>query len=313
MKGFQKIAVAAAVATFLLIAVGGFVRAAGAGLGCPDWPHCFGRWLPPTDASQLPPDIDPARFSFARAWIEYANRLVGVAVGFLILAVAVRAWQVHRRRPAILRPAVGAVLLVAFQGWFGGQVVAHQLDPRLVSVHLLVALAIAALLLHLAVESYALDGRAPCPLPGADVAVARWLAATALGAVAVQVVLGALLRGSLELVLAAPDAVPRSLALGRVGTVDEVHKGWAAVVLLLCAGLGVAARVRLGATPLLRRLAQAPVWLAATQFALGLGLASRALPPALQLAHLVVGSLLFGVLVLAGLLLSPRRQPRASP
>ena len=310
MRGFRDIAVAATVATFLLIAVGGFVRAAGAGLGCPDWPRCFGRWIPPTDASQLPPEIDPERFDFALAWIEYVNRLLGVVVGLLIVAVLVAAWRVHRRRPDILVPAAATALLVAFQGWFGGQVVAHELDPRLVTVHLFVALAIAGLLLHLVVQGFdAAGGRLPRPPDGA--APLFPIAGLVLGAAVVQLVLGAFLRGGLEGMAAADPGLERSLLLGRVGPADEIHKTGALVVALLCAWLLWAAHTRLPDSPGLRRLAQAPAWLTLAQIAAGLGLTSWALPPVLQLAHLVIGSLLFGCLVLSVLLLAPGR--RAPP
>lgn len=147
MSRFQKLAIAATCATFLLMGIGGFVRAAGAGLGCPDWPHCFDRWIPPTDASQLPPHIDPALFNFEKAWIEYLNRLVGVFTGFLILGAALLAWRDHRGQPHILWPALAALVLVAVQGWLGGLVVKYQLDPRLVSVHLFLALVLGAVLL----------------------------------------------------------------------------------------------------------------------------------------------------------------------
>ena len=306
MRGFRNIAIAAAAATFLVIAAGGFVRAAGAGLGCPDWPRCFGRWIPPTEVSQLPPEIDPERFDFALAWIEYVNRLLGVVVGLLILAVLVSAWRVHRRRPAILGPALAVGLLVAFQGWFGGQVVAHELDPRLVTVHLFVALAIAGLLLHLVVQGFDAEGER-LPRPPAEASRLYHLALLVLGAAVVQFVLGAFLRGSLEGVMAADPDLERSRLLNRVGMADEVHKTGALIVALLCAWLLWAAHTRLGDHPGLRRLAQAPAWLTLAQIAAGLGLTSLALPPVLQLAHLVLGSLLFGCLVLSVLLLAPAR------
>jgi len=89
MKNFRRFAFAATVATFFVIFAGGLVRVTGAGLGCPDWPTCFGRWFPPTDISQLPPDIDPTQFNFALAWIEYINRLAGVVLGVLIAVTAI--------------------------------------------------------------------------------------------------------------------------------------------------------------------------------------------------------------------------------
>jgi cytochrome c oxidase assembly protein subunit 15 len=313
---FQKISIAATLATFLLIGVGGFVRAAGAGLGCPDWPRCFDRWVPPIDITQLPPHIDPAQFNFTLAWIEYANRMVGVTVGFLILAVGIVAWQMHRKRPRILWPAIGCVLLVAFQGWFGGQVVAYELDPRFVTVHLVLALVLLALLLHLVVAGFDEDTspqslRLPRPTPEHSV-VWRLSVATII-LVLLQTLLGALVRGSLEILFHARPELLRGEAFDQLGAIGTVHKATGVVTLLLCAALFTAAQIRLEGESGLRRWAQLPIWVAIAQFAVGLGLASRALPPSLQLAHLLGGSLLFGSLAVTTLLLAPYRRQVVAP
>ena len=79
--------------TLKLILAGGIVRATGSGMGCPDWPKCFGRWIPPTEFSQLPSNYreiygaklkGEVEFNAVKTWIEYANRLLGVLVGFFV-------------------------------------------------------------------------------------------------------------------------------------------------------------------------------------------------------------------------------------
>src|SRR6188768_3396482 len=85
---FAKLAVAAAVATYVLIVVGGLVRATDSGLGCPDWPLCFGEWTPPAEL---------------HAWIEHSHRLVAaVAVGPLVAAVGLITLFSARRRDRTL-------------------------------------------------------------------------------------------------------------------------------------------------------------------------------------------------------------------
>jgi heme A synthase len=79
--------------------VGGLVRASGAGLGCPDWPRCFGSWIPPLSAADLPARFDPALFKPTLMWTEYLNRLLGMTVGLMILATTISAWRHHRREP----------------------------------------------------------------------------------------------------------------------------------------------------------------------------------------------------------------------
>jgi cytochrome c oxidase assembly protein subunit 15 len=289
MTRFQKLALAAALITFVLIGIGGFVRAAGAGLGCPDWPRCFDRWIPPTEASQLPPHIDPALFNFEKAWIEYCNRLVGVFTGFLILATALIAWRDHRRQPAILRPALLALALVALQGWLGGLVVRYHLDPRFVTLHLALALVLLGVLILAYLNSRsAPDPRLPSPL-------ASW-AWGLIGLAALQMLLGALVRGSIDLAVEANPTLPRGLLLEQVGWLDPVHRNLALLVLLACALLAWKAR-----TPF-PRLAWLPLGLALGQFGAGLGLAYLALPPFLQLLHVFLGCAFLGALLVLALL-----------
>lgn len=77
---------------FLVILAGGVVRMTQSGMGCPDWPTCFGKWIPPTDASQLPADFEKyldkqdidTTFNVYHTWIEYINRLLGALLGIFI-------------------------------------------------------------------------------------------------------------------------------------------------------------------------------------------------------------------------------------
>ena len=170
-----------------LILVGSLVRASGAGLGCPDWPRCFGSWIPPASAAALPPQFDASQFNPALMWTEYLNRLLGVTVGFFILAATISAWRHHRRDPHILWPTVAALLLTGYEGWLGGRVVAHELAPWIVTAHLVVAIVIVLLLLYATV--YAIYRRPAVALAttwwrGADDERAARLAPTLVAIVA---------------------------------------------------------------------------------------------------------------------------------
>ncbi len=106
-------------------------------------------------------------------WTEYLNRLLGVAVGFLILATTISAWRHHRRDPRILWSTVAAFLLVGFEGWLGGRVVVHGLTPWIVTAHLMVALVIVQLLLYATYASGALQApKGALGVKGASGAVA---------------------------------------------------------------------------------------------------------------------------------------------
>src|SRR5262245_2458037 len=227
LDGFQRLALETTAVTYLLILVGGLVRASGAGMGCPDWPKCFGLWIPPTSAAELPSGYDPAQFNAALTWIEYLNRLLGVATGFLILATLVAALVRHRRTPRVLWPVVLAFLGVGFQGWLGGRVVTHGLAPWIVTVHLLMALVIVSLLLYATVSAFYPRGATRAE-PGRRV-LCR--AAWALAAVTfVQIALGTRVRGALDL-LARDGLVARGERLAAVGGADVVHRSAALVVL----------------------------------------------------------------------------------
>ncbi len=184
-------------ATYALIAVGGLVRASGAGLGCPDWPKCFDRWIPPFSASDVPASIDPALFNVAKAWTEYLNRLLGVTVGFLIFGTLVLAFVHHRRIKRILYSTLGAFILTGIEGAIGGKVVKSQLSPAVLTVHLVFALSIVSLLLYATVSAFFPKGRPDEPLSPARRTLARTsILVTVL--TLVQIGMGAALRGEVQ-------------------------------------------------------------------------------------------------------------------
>jgi cytochrome c oxidase assembly protein subunit 15 len=315
---FQRLAIAATAITYLLIAVGGLVRASGAGLGCPDWPRCFGSWIPPASAAALPPEFDPAQFNPTLMWTEYLNRLLGVTVGFAILAATISAWRHHRRQPRILWPVVAAVLLTGFQGWLGGRVVANDLAAWIVTVHMLVALVIVSLLLVAVLESMTpAPGTADQPplseLRRSAVALAKaealpyigggrvdrerrrlgWWACAAIALALVQVGVGTQVRGRVD---AALDVVPRAEALATVGALDLTHRELAAVTGLAIIGLWVLVWTRHPDDAALGRAASLTLAFTAAQVVAGLVLTGAALPPAAQVLHLTLASLMLGAL-----------------
>lgn len=298
LTSFQRLAIATTALTYLLIAVGGLVRASGAGLGCPDWPRCYGSWIPPASAAALPSEFDAAQFNPTLMWTEYLNRLLGVSVGLAILATTVSAWRRHRRQPRILWPIVAALLLTGYQGWLGGRVVAHELAAWIVTAHMIVALVIVQLLLWATVESLI--------RPDVD----RTRAADGLGAVGwaawattvlllLQVGLGTQVRGRVDEAL---DSLPRAEVLASIGGLDTAHRELAAVVTLAVIGLWAWVWTRHHAHVPLRRAVTVTLAAVLTQIGVGLILAAWALPPPAQVVHLTTSALLLGALTTVGLL-----------
>ncbi len=134
--GFRRLATVTAVWVWLLIVVGGVVRVTGSGLGCPDWPLCYGQVLPPPETTAL---------------IEFSHRLVAGVGGLLILATAWLAWRRYRGRPWIVWPAVAMIVALPLQFLLGAVVVLTELEPLSVAVHLGTALIIFACALLVAV------------------------------------------------------------------------------------------------------------------------------------------------------------------
>ncbi|MGH7763996.1 MAG: COX15/CtaA family protein, partial [Candidatus Dormibacteraceae bacterium] len=134
---FRRVAIVTALFAYLQIALGGLVRVSGSGLGCPDWPLCNGRPYPPANIHAI---------------IEYTHRTVGSITGVLIIVTVVLAWILFRQpRPQVAWIASASLVAVAAEGGLGALVVASELSPWLVVVHLALAMIILGCLVATAV------------------------------------------------------------------------------------------------------------------------------------------------------------------
>lgn len=172
---------------YLVIVAGAVVRMTGSGMGCPDWPKCFGYYIPPTDAEilQWQPNRefksgqviikeealfvaqkdftssesyakenwtpytkhDYAIFNVWHTWIEYINRLVGALAGLATLFMALFSFSLWGTRPRLILFSWIVVFAMGFQAWLGATVVYSVLEPLKITLHMLMALAIVGLLL----------------------------------------------------------------------------------------------------------------------------------------------------------------------
>jgi cytochrome c oxidase assembly protein subunit 15 len=294
---FQRLALCTTASTYFLILVGGLVRASGAGLGCPDWPRCFGSWIPPASAAELPSHFDPALFNPVLMWTEYLNRLLGVTVGLLILATAVSAWRHHRQDLRILWATGGALLLTGFQGWLGGRVVAAELAAWIVTAHLTVALVIVQLLLYATVRA----------MRGGEGRFSPLLIALILVTL-IQIALGTQVRGAIDAALG--SGIPRAQTLASVGLIDHLHRDAAVLVFALSILAAVRVRVKGGRQITLLRWTSVVVFLATLQIVLGITMAYFSLTPTVQVSHLTVASLLLGA---ETVLMLRAKTPKAVP
>jgi len=171
--------------TFDLIVFGAFTRLSDSGLGCPDWPGCYGEATPfgaraEIHAAQTALPSGPVTWS--KAWIEMIHRYLAMTVGVLILVMAAKAWRERQRLPFSPWWPTATLVWVIVQGLFGKYTVTLKLYPAVVTLHLLGGLALLAML---AFQHEAFRRRPLSLAPG----VRAWGVAAAAG-LAVQIALG---------------------------------------------------------------------------------------------------------------------------
>jgi heme A synthase len=279
----------------LQIALGGVVRVSGSGLGCPDWPLCQGRPYPPANLHSI---------------IEYSHRLVGTITGVLIIATVVAAWVVFRsRRPVVAWLATASLVAVACEGALGGLVVAQELTPWLVAVHLGLAMIIIGCLIAAAVLS----------MPAAEGVAHRGF--RRLAAVAVAATYALLLTGSAVVATGADDSCKSwplcggglTPSFAGVDAVTMLHRGTALAAGLLIAYFCVTAWRMAAGAPGTRLFAVATLVVLALQVLVGAGAAITDAALANGL-HVAMATLLWSGVLTTALLTLPRadRQPIAS-
>jgi cytochrome c oxidase assembly protein subunit 15 len=293
----RVLAIAAAVLALIVVVVGAYVRLSDAGLGCPDWPFCYGK--------PVPADIAHSD-ALAKAWKEMGHRYLASTLGVLILALCFLAWRQQRARGL----TTALVLVVVFQGALGMWTVTLLLKPAIVTAHLIGGLTTLSLLLWLALgeSSFAPDARVRQLQP---------VAAFTLAVVAIQVVLGGwvsanyaalacpdlpLCRGSLVPSMDFANAFHVLRELGQtpdgallsneaLTAIHWTHRLFALVALAMVFGL--AAR----SWPVLPRLSLALALIVLTQFVLGVSNVFFSLPLPLAAAHNAGAALLIVTLV----------------
>jgi heme a synthase len=288
LNAYQKTALLTVAATMFLIFVGGLVRASGAGLGCPDWPKCYGRWIPPLTVADLPSGYDPAEFNALKTWTEYINRLIGVLVGLFITATFLQSFRYWKTLPSVVLASFAAFVLVIFQGWLGGQVVRSGLSEGIITAHMILAMIILVTLLYAAYKVMAT--RFHVVLSPTARQMLLWTGGLLLAATLVQLVLGTQVREAVDAISRGTD-LPRAEWLAAVGRIDEIHRSTSWLVILGAAWLSWAVWKHTQ-SQLLRRLTAVIAALVLCQVAFGVVLTYFAMPPGFQVLHLGFSSFL---------------------
>lgn len=341
-KIFRKLSILTIIAVYLLILVGGIVRSTGSGMGCPDWPKCFGSWIPPTHVDQLPANyqevysqkraeknhkfaiyleamgfdtlaseilndksiLEEAAFNKTKTWIEYLNRLLGAVIGLLILATFISSFQFYKVNKPVFYTAAAALLLVIFQGWIGSIVVSTNLLPWMVTVHMLIALVIIALLIVIVYKT----GKFHAVGKHAEMRKKLlWFVAIGIIASLIQIVLGTQVRESIDEIAASFQYTQRTEWIDLLGLTFYIHRSFSVFILLTHIGLWFLWQKSSynGSTSL--NLSKILLWAISLEVATGVLMAYFAIPAFLQPIHLLMATIIFGIQFLALLLLTNQK------
>ncbi len=299
---FRRLGTLTIFAVYFVILAGGIVRASGAGMGCPDWPTCFGQWIPPTDESQLPANYheiyaergyENTQFNPVKTWTEYTNRLIGVSIGFLIFLTAWSSRIFLKTDKTIFYLALSVFFLVGFQGWLGSALVASNLKPYMITLHMLLALFIVALLIYTIARSQrdALSQMDTRRLPDKfDTVLIAAMIMTLL-----QVAMGTQVRETVDFIAHEHSYIDRQYWRDGFPIIFYVHRSFSSVILLTNLWLVWKIVQSVDKNSLFVRAGYCLAALVVIAILAGVSLDRLGVPPIAQPIHLLMANLIFGV------------------
>ena len=334
-KRFIRISFITICSLFLLILAGGIVRSTGSGMGCPDWPKCFDQWVPPTDVSQLPEnyreqylekrlhknerfanlleklgDAETAQairndesiknteeFNVANTYTEYVNRLIGALTGFFMLLMLIYSIPLMKQHLRVFLLSTVILVLTFFQAWFGSIVVTTNLLAWTITVHMVLAIVILALVIYTySVVKYKYLEPVKVSIPSLRIAsVITWVS---LVLTLLQIIWGTELRESIDFYADFWKGTNRGAWVELTGFIFKLHRSFSIILMLLLIYSTWYIRIHFGGVKRLRRFSSAAILILVIQIASGIILANFALPQGLQPVHLLLSTLLIGALVM---------------
>lgn len=270
----------------MLILAGGIVRSTGSGMGCPDWPKCFGRFIPPTKAEELPLHYEiiyqeklhgEVAFNATKTWIEYINRLLGALTGLIVLITTILSSKEGKK---VFIPTLAALLLILANAILGKYVVDSFLLPGVVTVHMMLSIGVIYFLIK------ALNNQSSSKVILFE--NRKWIAFN-LVIVLVQIVLGTQVRENMDHVIREVGEQAKDQWIANLDLVYIIHRTFSWVLLI-------------SHLLLWKKLANYPLQtyrngmlvLIGISFATGILMAYFALPMGTQAVHLLISLILVG-------------------
>lgn len=329
--GYKRLSLITLVSVYFLILVGGVVRSSGSGMGCPDWPKCFGNWVPPTDVSDLPSDYKdyyasyrhkknvrfakylqffgmPGKadkiitdesilvegdFNPAKTWTEYVNRLVGATVGLLIFSMFVGAIPYFKKDKTVFYFALLNLFLVGFQGWIGSIVVSTNLMPWIITLHMVLALLIVLVLIYIntRIRKNSLE-----KVKVSRITALVPLSIVCLVAMTMQIVLGTQVREAIDAIASSLSYAMRATWVSKLGTEFLIHRSFSILILGLHAALIYIVLKGQLKNELIHKIGKYLLILVIIEILSGAMMAYFGIPPFIQPVHLLFSTLIFGAL-----------------
>lgn len=237
MKVFQRILFLCIIGTYLVILAGSIVRGTGSGLGCPDWPRCFGQWIPPMDISELPENYKDlytisgktiADFDPFKTWTEYLNRLLGMLLGIFVTLLFILSFKVREYERNLTWFTGGLLLLVIIQGGIGALVVSTHLKPFLITIHMFLAVILLFGLLYLRKFCEDLqDTTLVQPVDKKALILCRVLVALAF----LQVLMGTQVRQQVDHLMRDTMEATNLTVIDQLGSIFYAHRSFSIVII----------------------------------------------------------------------------------
>jgi cytochrome c oxidase assembly protein subunit 15 len=208
---------------------GGIVRSTGSGMGCPDWPKCFGRFIPPTEVSQLPLNYTEIYkeklhgeviFNPTKTWIEYLNRLLGALTGLSVLITTIFAWKENKKTFLF---SLLALVFVLANAVLGKYVVDSFLLPGVVTAHMILTIAVIYFLLKALLHN------------NEKIKISKemknWVFIN-LAFIAIQIILGTQVRENMDHVIQKYGESQKDLWIENLSNVYIIHRSFTWVIII---------------------------------------------------------------------------------
>jgi len=306
---------------FLVVIAGSVVRSSGSGMGCPDWPKCFDQVIPPTDINQLPENYKEiyankrkakvekfARilsliglsevsetlkndeslyieqdFNWKKTWTEYGNRLVGFIAGNLVLISLIWIFIKYRSNRQLVFLGLLNLILIGFEGWMGSIVVATNLIPWVLTVHMLFALIIIAI--QIKIIQIVQGQRFSIKLP----MFFKSIYFIALLLTIIQILLGIQVRQEIDFLVV--ESIDRGEWIGNMNIDFYFHRSFSWLVLIVNGVLFWVNYTKKIGIPIFKYV----IGLILIEFITGLLFSYADMPAFIQPIHLLIATLLLGI------------------